>query len=73
MERNTAEEIRHFEAAAMQGHAPARFNLVEMEASAKNYDIALQHWMIAASLGHQEALNGVEEMPTYELPTKAEK
>ena len=72
VDRDVAKAIRHYEAAAMRGHVFARFNLGMQEQLAENYDVALQHWIIAASLGHRGALDEVEEMFEYDLATKAE-
>ena len=72
VDRDAAKAIRHYEAAAMRGHVFARFNLGLLEQQAENYDIALQHWMIAASLGHQGALDEVKDMFEYDLATKAD-
>ena len=62
VEKDTAKAIRHYEAAAMRGHVSARFNLGCEEHNAGNYDLALQHWMIAAKLGHEDALHNVKGM-----------
>jgi len=72
VDRDAARAIRHYEAAAMRGHVFARFNLGLLEQQAENYDVALQHWMIAASLGHQGALDEIKDMFEYDLATKAE-
>lgn len=72
VEKDSDKAIRHYEAAAMCGHDVARFNLGCMEYNAENYDIALQHWMIAAKLGYEESLDEVKEMFMHGLATKAE-
>ena len=60
VEKDTAKAIRHYEAAAMCGHVLARLNLGCMEGMAENHDLALQHSMISATLGHEGSLNGVK-------------
>jgi len=49
--------IRHYETAAMCVHVKARYNLGCMEGRARNYELAQQHMMIAAKLGHEMSLN----------------
>ena len=56
----------------MRGHVSARFNLGNEEARAGNYYLALQHYLIAANLGHQDALNEVKQMFVDGLATKAD-
>ena len=54
----------------MRGHVDARFNLGNEECRAGNYDIALQHWMIAAKLGEEHALGNVRWLFKEGLATK---
>ena len=56
----------------MSGHVSARHNLGCEEFNAGNYDLALQHWMIAAKLGHEKSLNNVKDMFMNGLATKAD-
>ena len=44
----------------MCGQVDARHNLGCMEYNAKNYDLALQHWMISAKMGHEGSLTNVK-------------
>ncbi|EJK49141.1 hypothetical protein THAOC_32012 [Thalassiosira oceanica] len=60
VEKDTAKAFRHSEAAAMGGHVRARYNLGCREYNTGNYDLALQHWMIAAKLGHEDSLDEVK-------------
>ena len=71
VEKDMAKAMRHYEAAAMRGHVSARFNLSSAENRARNYDLALQHWMIAAKLGHGNSLNKVKTSFMKGLATKA--
>ena len=43
-----------------------------MEYDAGNYDLALQHWMISAKLGHEGSLNNVKILFMKGLATKAD-
>ena len=56
----------------MSGQVNARFNLGCAEGVAGNDDLALQHWMIAAKMGHQNALNAVKGLFTRGYATKAD-
>ncbi|EJK48239.1 hypothetical protein THAOC_32982 [Thalassiosira oceanica] len=67
-----AKAFRHFEEAAMSGHVPARYKLGYMECEAGNYDLALQHWMIAAKMGEENSLNLVKSLFVAGLATKAD-
>ena len=72
VEKDTARAIRHYEAAALSGDAAARHNLGCEEFKAKHYDLALQHWMIAAKMGYQDTLKNVQNMFMIGLLTKAD-
>lgn len=52
-----AKALRYWEAAAMRGHVFARFNLGNEEGRAGNYDLALQHYLIAAKMGLEVSLD----------------
>jgi len=73
VEKDTAKAIRHYEAAAMYGLVSARFNLGCKEYDADNYDLALQHWMISATLGcDDDSLNNVKILFMNGLATKGD-
>ena len=72
VDKDTAKAIRHYEAAAMSGHVKARFNLGCEEENAGNYDLALQHYLIAAKSGDQDALHNVKVFFKKRLATKAD-
>ena len=72
VEKDTAKAFRHYETAAMCGHVLARYNLGNAENRAGNHDLALQHWMIAATLGYENSLNSVKKMFVKGLATKAD-
>ncbi|EJK46507.1 hypothetical protein THAOC_34820 [Thalassiosira oceanica] len=72
VEKDTARAIRHYEAAAVKGVVTARHNLGYVEYEAGNYDLALQHWMIAAKMGYQVPLNNVKTFFMDGHATKAD-
>ena len=72
VEKDTAKAFRHYEAAAMCGHVFARFNIGCMEHRARNHDLALQHWMISAMLGHEQSLSNVKHLFMNGVATKAD-
>ena len=72
VEKDTAKAIRHYEAAAMKGDVQARHNLGTEEGKAGNHDLALQHYLMAAKMGHQNALNAVKGLFTRGYATKAD-
>ena len=72
VEKDTAKAIRHWEAAAMCGDVDARFNLGNEEGRAGNHDLALQHYLLAAKLGHEQSLSNVKKMFMAGFATKAD-
>ena len=72
VEKDTVKAIHHYEAAAVKGDVLARINLGVLEYHAGNSDLALQHYMIAAKMGRQSALNNIKLMFRNGLATKAE-
>ena len=72
VERDMAKAIKHYEAAVMCGHVDARYNLGNVEHRAGNHDLALQHWMISATLGHENSLSNVKVLFMKGIANKAE-
>lgn len=72
VEKDTAKAIRHYEVAAMLGDVDARYSLGHGEGRAENHDLALQHYLMAAKMGHQNALNAVKGLFTHRYATKAD-
>ena len=72
VEKDTAKAISHYEAAAMCGDVDARYNLGCMEYHDGNDDLALQHWMISAKLGHEISLSNVKSFFMNGLANKAD-
>jgi len=60
----------HNDLAAMGGNVGARYNLGNHEARAGNYDRALKHYMIAASIGLSESLDAVKDFYSNGHATK---
>ena len=72
MEKDLARALRHYEVAAMSGHVSARYNLGCMENDTRNYDLALQHLLIAAKLGYKNSLSNVKILFMNGLAAKAD-
>ncbi len=61
VERDIKNEIHHLEEAAIGGHPSARYNLANHEGRDGRFDRATKHFIIAAKLGHDEALAAVKD------------
>ena len=61
VEKDKKKEVYHLEEAAIGGHPDARFNLGCEEWSAERDDRATKHFIIAANLGHDRAMEEVKE------------
>ena len=72
VEKDAAKATLHWEAAAVMGDVRSRNNLGFMEYNAGNYDLALQHYMIAAKMGYQYSLDSVKLLFMKGLATKAD-
>ena len=72
VEKDMAKAIRHYETAAKCGQVNARYNLGNAEYDAGNRDLALQHWMTSAKLGHEYSLTNVKSFFMNGLATKAD-
>ena len=72
VEKDTAKATLHWEAAALKGDIRARHNLGVLEYNAGNYDLALQHFKIAAKLGYQPSLDNIKELFMDGIATKAD-
>ena len=60
VEKDEKKEIHHLEEAAIGGHPIARFNLGRIEQEKGRTDRAYKHWIIAAKLGYDYALELVQ-------------
>lgn len=61
VEKDREKEIYHLKEAAIAGHPDARYNLAVHEFNAKNDDEAVRHWIIAANLGHDKAIQSLKQ------------
>jgi TPR repeat protein len=61
VEKDAKRELYHLEEAAIGGHPEARYNLGCYEGNAGRHDIAMRHFIIAAKLGHDDALEGLKK------------
>ena len=60
------------EEAAIGGYAEARHNLGAFEGRNKKYERATKHWIIAASMGHDESLEYLKKNYANGFVTKEE-
>jgi TPR repeat protein len=56
VQKDVIKEVYHLEEAAIAGHPEARHNLGCSEVKNGRFERAKKHWIIAASLGHDESL-----------------
>jgi TPR repeat protein len=61
VEKDMKMEMYHLEEAAIGGHPEARYNLAADEWDSGRYDRAVKHWIIAAKLGFDAALDRVKK------------
>jgi tetratricopeptide (TPR) repeat protein len=70
VEKNEKKEIYHSEEAAIGGHPNARHNLGNHEYRNGQNNRALKHWIIAANLGDDDALDMVKQGFQVDLVSK---
>eukprot|EP00985_Skeletonema_marinoi_P004684 scaffold2027_cov148-Skeletonema_marinoi.AAC.13 len=61
VEADQAKKIYHLEEAAIAGHPQSRHNLGYYEMRSERYDRGVKHWIIAANLGYDEAMQMLKE------------
>jgi hypothetical protein len=61
VEKDLKKEVYHLEEAAIGGHPTARYNLADYEKTNMRIDRAMRHYIIAAKLGDNDALERVKE------------
>ena len=61
VEKNEKKEAYHLEEAAIGGHPEARYNLGCYEGRNSRFDRATKHFIIAAKLGHDGALDKLKQ------------
>ena len=71
VEEDKQRGIHHWQQAAMKGDVESRHCLGIIEFNNKNYELAVQHWMISAKTGYEKSLNGVKELFKEGHATKA--
>ena len=54
--------FRHYEEAAMRGHIAARFNLGVLEYEEGHLNLAIQHFLISAKMGHEASMINIKEL-----------
>jgi tetratricopeptide (TPR) repeat protein len=70
VEKDTKKAKFHLEEAAIGGHPDARYNLGCFENANGRFDRASKHWIIAAKLGFDEALDAVKKYFSVGLVSK---
>ncbi len=61
VEKDKKKQVYHLEQAAIGGHPDARNDLGCVELENGRLDRAVKHWIIAANLGHDDALDSLKE------------
>ena len=72
VEEDKPRGVRHLQQAAMKGHVRSRSMLGFVETVNGNYELAVQHYMIAAKMGYEKSLNCIKEMFKEGHATKAQ-
>jgi len=72
VEEDKPRGIHLWQQAAMKGHAHSRCNLGLIELNEGNDEVALQHWMISAKMGHATSLNIIKTVFMNGHATKAQ-
>ena len=72
VEEDKARGMRHWQQAAMKGDVLSMNILGVVEYRNGNCEFAVQHWMIAAKMGHEKSLNYIKEMFKIGQATKAQ-
>ncbi len=70
VEKNMKKEIYHLEEAAIGGHNGARCNLGAYELDNRKYERAVKHFIIAANLGCDKALEAVKKLFSVGIVSK---
>ena len=72
VEEDKPRGVHHWQQAATKGHVHSRHGLGAVEFSNKNYDLAVQHWMISAKMGFEPSLTAIKKMFKEGHATKAQ-
>ncbi|EJK76640.1 hypothetical protein THAOC_01587 [Thalassiosira oceanica] len=72
VEEDKLRGIRHWQEAAMKGHALCRHMVGDVEYDNGNYELAVQHYMITAKMGYEKSLDAIKDLFMKGLATKAQ-
>ena len=72
VEEDEARGVQHFQLAAMKGHPESRRFVGIVEFERGNDELAAQHFLISAKMGHEMSLHGVKGMFMEGHATKAQ-
>ena len=70
VEKDEEKQVYHLEKAAIGGHPSARHNLAAIEEKNGNIERAVKHLVIAAKIGHENAMKKLWELYSYGSITK---
>ena len=64
--------VGHWQHAAMKGDVSSRHGLGTAEYNARNYHLAVKHYMISAKMGDKDSLDEIKEMFSHGIATKVQ-
>ena len=67
--QDQAKAVGHWERAAMKGNVESRHSLGVVEYNARNYLLAVEHYMISAKMGDKDSLDVIKDMFTDGIVT----
>ena len=70
--QDQAKAVEHWQHAAMKGDVSSRHGLGTAEYNARNYHLAVKHYMISAKMGDKDSLDEIKEMFSEGYATKAQ-
>jgi TPR repeat protein len=70
VEKDEKKELYHLEEAAIGGHPSARYNLGIAEGKNGRIERSVKHFIIAASLGHDDSLKALKQLYAAGLVSK---
>ena len=70
VKKDEGKELYHLEEAAIGGHPDARYNIGLYETENRRFDRAVNHWIIAANLGHGDSIQKLKKCYTHGLVSK---
>ena len=72
VEKDDKKKVYHLEKAAIAGHPEARHNLAYDEERNGRYDRSARHFIIAANLGHDKAIQALKEYYKHGVISKVD-